>query len=119
MAVFVRRIGTQADGYRCPQRQVLRRQWRAFKHLRTHVTQGDLARGLDGWWIMYDEAVATGRRSWSVATMQMPFLACPLMIEPGTGITSHDWQSSATSRTNSRGGPGSRASKRFDRVAAE
>jgi DDE family transposase len=27
----------QADEYRCPQGHVLRRQWRAFKHLRTHI----------------------------------------------------------------------------------
>ena len=31
----------QADEYRCPQGQVLRRQWRAFKKLRTHVTKAD------------------------------------------------------------------------------
>jgi hypothetical protein len=31
----------QADEYRCPQGQVLRRQWRAFKILRTHVTKAD------------------------------------------------------------------------------
>jgi Transposase DDE domain len=31
----------QADEYRCPQGQVLRRRWRAFKHLRTHVTKAD------------------------------------------------------------------------------
>jgi len=37
-----------------------------------------------------DEAVATGRPFRSVATRQMPSRAWPLMIEPGTGITSHD-----------------------------
>jgi hypothetical protein len=31
----------QADEYRCPQGHVLRRQWRAFKNLRTHVTKAD------------------------------------------------------------------------------
>jgi hypothetical protein len=31
----------QADEYRCPQGHALRRQWRPFKHLRTHVTQAD------------------------------------------------------------------------------
>src|SRR6266849_6356260 len=31
----------QADEYRCPQGQVLRRQWRPFKTLRTHVTKAD------------------------------------------------------------------------------
>ena len=31
----------QADEYRCPQGQVLRRQWRPFKHLRTHITKAD------------------------------------------------------------------------------
>ena len=31
----------QADEYRCPESQVLRRQWRAFKILRTHVTKAD------------------------------------------------------------------------------
>src|ERR1700682_4101812 len=31
----------QADEYRCPQGRVLRRQWRPFKHLRTHVTKAD------------------------------------------------------------------------------
>jgi transposase len=31
----------QADEYRCPEGQVLRRQWRAFKILRTHVTKAD------------------------------------------------------------------------------
>jgi transposase len=31
----------QADEYRCPQGQVLRSQWRAFKNLRTHVTKAD------------------------------------------------------------------------------
>ncbi len=31
----------QADEYRCPQRHVLRNQWRAFKNLRTHVTKAD------------------------------------------------------------------------------
>ena len=31
----------QADEYRCPEGQVLRRQWRAFKILRTHVTNAD------------------------------------------------------------------------------
>jgi transposase len=31
----------QADEYRCPQDHVLRRQWRAFKNLRTHVTKAD------------------------------------------------------------------------------
>jgi transposase len=30
-----------ADEYRCPQGHVLRRQWRAFKHQRTHVTKAD------------------------------------------------------------------------------
>jgi hypothetical protein len=31
----------EADEYRCPQGHVLRSQWRAFKHLRTHVTKAD------------------------------------------------------------------------------
>jgi len=31
----------QADEYRCPQGQVLRRQWRPFKTLRNHVTKAD------------------------------------------------------------------------------
>src|ERR1700686_2835962 len=31
----------QADEYRCPEGRVLRRQWRAFKHLRTHITKAD------------------------------------------------------------------------------
>jgi hypothetical protein len=31
----------KADEYRCPQGHVLRRQWRAFKNLRTHVTKAD------------------------------------------------------------------------------
>jgi hypothetical protein len=31
----------QADEYRCPQGHVLRRQWRAFKRLRTHITKAD------------------------------------------------------------------------------
>ena len=31
----------QADEYRCPQGHVLRSQWRAFKHLRTHITKAD------------------------------------------------------------------------------
>jgi len=31
----------QADEYRCPQGHVLRSEWRAFKHLRTHVTKAD------------------------------------------------------------------------------
>jgi hypothetical protein len=31
----------QADEYRCPQGQVLRRQWRPFKNLRTHITKAD------------------------------------------------------------------------------
>jgi transposase len=31
----------QADEYRCPQGHVLRSQWRAFTHLRTHVTKAD------------------------------------------------------------------------------
>ncbi len=31
----------KADEYRCPQGNVLRRQWRAFKNLRTHVTKAD------------------------------------------------------------------------------
>jgi hypothetical protein len=31
----------QADQYRCPKGQVLRRQWRAFKILRSHVTKAD------------------------------------------------------------------------------
>jgi transposase len=31
----------QADEYRCPQGHVLRRQWRPFKRLRTHVTKAD------------------------------------------------------------------------------
>jgi transposase len=31
----------QADEYRCPEGRVLRRQWRAFKILRTHVTKAD------------------------------------------------------------------------------
>jgi hypothetical protein len=29
----------QADEYRCPEGHVLRRQWRAFKNVRTHVTK--------------------------------------------------------------------------------
>jgi hypothetical protein len=31
----------QADEYRCPQGHALRRQWRAFKNLRTHITKAD------------------------------------------------------------------------------
>jgi hypothetical protein len=31
----------QADQYRCPEGHVLRRQWRAFKRLRTHITKAD------------------------------------------------------------------------------
>jgi transposase len=31
----------QADEYRCPQGHALRRQWRAFKKLRTHITKAD------------------------------------------------------------------------------
>ena len=31
----------QADQYRCPQGHVLRRQWRAFKNLRTHITKAN------------------------------------------------------------------------------
>ena len=31
----------QADEYRCPQGHALRRQWRAFKDLRTHITRAD------------------------------------------------------------------------------
>ena len=31
----------QADEYRCPQGHALRRQWRAFKNPRTHVTKAD------------------------------------------------------------------------------
>jgi len=31
----------KADEYRCPQGHVLRRQWRAFKNLRTHITKAD------------------------------------------------------------------------------
>jgi transposase len=31
----------QADEYRCPQGHALRSQWRAFTHLRTHVTKAD------------------------------------------------------------------------------
>ena len=31
----------QADEYRCPQGHMLRRQWRAFKIQRTHVTKAD------------------------------------------------------------------------------
>jgi hypothetical protein len=31
----------QADEYRCPQGHALRREWRAFKHLRTHITKAD------------------------------------------------------------------------------
>jgi transposase len=31
----------QADEYRCPEGHALRSQWRAFKHLRTHVTKAD------------------------------------------------------------------------------
>ena len=31
----------QADEYRCPQGRVLRRQWRPFKRLRTHITKAD------------------------------------------------------------------------------
>jgi hypothetical protein len=31
----------EADEYRCPQGRVLRRQWRPFKNLRTHVTKAD------------------------------------------------------------------------------
>jgi transposase len=31
----------QADEYRCPQGHMLRSQWRAFRHLRTHVTKAD------------------------------------------------------------------------------
>jgi Transposase DDE domain len=31
----------QADEYRCPQGRVLRRQWRPFKRIRTHITKAD------------------------------------------------------------------------------
>jgi len=31
----------QADEYRCPEGHVLRSQWRAFKHLRSHITKAD------------------------------------------------------------------------------
>ena len=31
----------QADEYRCPQGHPLRRQWRPFKNLRTHITKAD------------------------------------------------------------------------------
>ena len=31
----------QADEYRCPQGQALRKQWRTFKNLRTHITKAD------------------------------------------------------------------------------